>query len=412
MSDVLKHSDVAVIKKNLPKKQLVLGQNAADERRIKDIAQWLDEENAIVTLQTIIATVTKVIYNEDDIPDPAGGIDVSHIGCIQVATPIIDFPITPANDWITPLDAQVRSYPIVGELVNIINYGGKTFYFQTINNNNSASHNIIAGLEKDATSTGMPNVEVVPAYLNYFDYTKNPRPVTQYPGDWALNGRNDQSIRLGIDYKQWDDLELNSYNAVIKMRISDESKASEAPAGTTRPEFIDADKASFYMTRDEELRYTVVPTVDGTTNLTTIGAAAIILDSDRIIFNTKESTTTGQIDIFSGNTVNIVSKLNTNIIGEVVKLGDTNDDNLQSAVLGESLVTFLAELIKTLDGFASRIAGLTGIGNVGGAVPVPDAMAAGNALGGWTSVLSNEQFIKNRILSKNVKISKTKRPGL
>ena len=62
MSDVLKHSDVAVIKKNLPKKQLVLGQNAADERRIKDIAQWLDEENAIVTLQTIMASVTKVIY--------------------------------------------------------------------------------------------------------------------------------------------------------------------------------------------------------------------------------------------------------------------------------------------------------------------------------------------------------------
>lgn len=413
MSDVLKHSDVAVIKKNLPKKQLVLGQNAADERRIKDIAQWLDEENAIVTLQTIIATVTKVIYNEDDIPDPPGSIDVSHIGCIKVATPIIDFPISPANDWIKPLDAQVRSYPIIGELVNIINYGGKTFYFQTINNNNSASHNIVAGLEKDATTgTSKFNEEVVAEYLNHFDYTKNPRPVTQYPGDWALNGRNDQSIRLGTDYKQWDDLELNSYNAVIKMRISDESKASEAPAGTTRPEFIDTDKASFYMTRDEEVSYTTAPTVDGITNLTTIGAAAIILDSDRIIFNTKASNKSGQINIFAGNTVNIVSKKNTNIIGEVVKLGDTNDDNLQSAVLGESLVSFLAEMIQTLDSFASRIAGISGIGNIGGVCPIPEGMAAGAQLGGWTSISQNKKLIENRILSKNIKISQGTKPGL
>jgi hypothetical protein len=411
MSDVLKHSDVAVIKKNLPKKQLVLGQNAADERRIKDIAQWLDEENAIVTLQTIMASVTKVIYNEDDIPSPPGGIDVSYIGCIKVATPIIDFPISPANDWIKPLDAQVRSYPIIGEMVNIINYGGKTFYFQPLNTGNNVSHNIMAGFEKDGKTAREYNSDAIPDYLKHFEYNKNPRPVKQYPGDWALNGRNDQSIRLGTDYKKWNDLELNSYNAVIKMRIAGESKAAVAPAGTTRPEFIDFDKASFYMTRDEEISYTVAPTVDGITNLSTKGAAAIILDSDRIIFNTKGDNNSGQINIFAGNTVNIVSKKNTNIVGEMVKLGDSNDDNLQSAVLGENLVTFLHNLIVRLDNLAKGLGNVTGIGNVGGIVPIPAAMAAGSQLGGWTSAWS-KNIIKNHLLSKNIKVSKKVRPNL
>jgi len=395
------------------KKPLQLSRTTADEHRIKDIAQWLIDENETVTMQTVAATVEHVVYNEDDFTDKEDGPDIEHIGCIKVATPAIDFPILPtAGSWIHPLDAQVRSYPIVGEMVGIVNYGGQTFYFQPLNTQNKVSHNIMLNFKGDSSETGKITTDNIDDILNHFAWNKKPRPVKQYPGDWALNGRNDQSIRLGTNFKTVGDTELNPNNAVIKMRISPETTSTSIPAGTTRIEDIDTDKASFYMTRDEEIKYKVSPKVEGTTDVPTAGAAAIILDSDRLIFNTKESSETGQINIFAGNTVNIVSKNNANIIGSVVKLGDTNDDNLQSAVLGEGLVTFLAELVKTLDSFAGRIAGLTGIGNVGGGVPIPEGMAAGNALGGWTSVLSNEQFIKTRILSKNVKISKIAKPGL
>jgi len=394
------------------KKPLQLSRTTADEHRIKDIAQWLIDENETVTMQTVAATVEHVVYNEDDFTDDEDGPDIEHIGCIKVATPTIDFPILPtAGSWIHPLDAQVRSYPIVGEMVGIVNYGGQTFYFQPLNTQNRVSHNIALNFKGDSSATGNVITDNVDDILNHFAWNKKPRPVKQYPGDWALNGRNDQSIRLGTNFKTVGDTELNPYNAVIKMRISPESPKS-IPAGTTRIEDIDTDKASFYMTRDEEIKYKVSPSAPGTTDQTTVGAPAIILDSDRIIFNTKESEVTGQINLFAGNTVNIVSKNNTNIIGSLVKLGDTNDSNLQSAVLGEGLVDFLAELIQTLDSFAGRIAGITGIGNVGGGVPIPEGMAAGNALGGWTSIQANKNFIKHRILSKNVKISKIAKPGL
>lgn len=399
-------------------KQLELNRNTADERRINEIAQWLIDENAIVSLQSIVGSVKRVIYNEDDLVDKKG-LTVNHIGCIKVEASIKDFPILPAaGAWIKPLDAQVRSYPIVGETVVIINYGAQTYYFQPLNLRNSATHNIVLGIDKDASNKGSLSAPVKPlvpdnidAYLQGFVYNKNPRPVKQYPGDWALNGRNDQSIRIGTDYTTNGDSELNSANAVIKMRISDESEASEAAAGTPRTEDIDTDKASLYLTRSEDIKYTVSPKVEGVTDVKTAGAPAIILDSDRLVFNTKENTNTGQINMFSGNTTNIVSKLNTNIVGEKVLLGDVDEGNLQSAVLGENLVNFLGELVATLDSFAAKIAGIKGLGNIGTLVPIPEGMAAGAQLQGWTASTAKPQ-IANRILSKNVKVSKKSRSGL
>jgi len=420
MSEVLGHSEVALVKANKSQKPLVLTDNAATELRMKAIAQHLIDEAAMITLQTVMANVTAVIYNEDDYSEKDTGINFSHIGSIKVVPSVDSFPIK--NIWIKPLDSQVRSYPIVGEMVNIINYGEHTFYFQPINFTNSVAHNIYSGFQGDGTTpVATPNMEVLDDLLHGFVSTVNPRPVKQYPGDWALNGRNDQSIRLGIDYPSAGaraNKNLNASNAVIKMRISDVSSANVAPAGTTRVEDIDTDLASFYMTRDEEVNYTIAPRVDEITHLEDpsgpdekIGGAIIILDSEKIVFNTKESKKRGQINIFAGNTVNIVSKKNTNIVGEMVKLGDSNDDNLQSAVLGENLVTFLHNLIQRLDNLAKDLGNVTGIGNVGGIVPIPAAMAAGSKLGGWTSAWSKD-IIKNHLLSRNIKVSKKKRPNL
>jgi len=413
MSDVLIHSDVAIVKKNPKQNPLDYSTDrSATELRIKAITEHLIDEAAIVSLQSVLAEVTHVIYNEDFLK---GDQDTTHIGCIKVKPSVAEFSIMPtANAWIKPLDSQVRSYPIVGEHVSIINYGYKTYYFQPVNIHNRVSQNIML-LNDGGTHNGKIDKAALPEYLNFFDYQTNPSPVTQHPGDWALNGRNDQSIRFGIDYLSIgarNQKYLDSSNAVIKMRISNPSLATkDKPAGSTRVEDIDTDKSSLYMTRLEDIKFNVTPTVEKITDRTTAGAAAIILDSDRIIFNTKQSDNMGQIDIFAGNTVNIVSKKNTNIIGDVVKLGDSNDDNLQSAVLGESLVNFLSQLIQRLDNLAKDLGSVTGIGNVGGIVPIPAAMAAGSKLGGWTSS-TTKTIIANQILSRNIKVSKKKRPNL
>ena len=397
---------VYIDKLSKPKgKQPQLDRNLADEHRIKDIAQWLIEENASVSIQTVTAIVKSVIYNEDDLSDTdeQKGPGIDDIGCIKVAPTIPDFPIYPKGGWVYPLDAQVRSYPIVGETVIIANYNGRTYYFQPLNLKNSVTHNIMLNADKTgAEGNKKTSTENISEYLKHFQYAKNPRPVKQFPGDWALNGRNDQSIRVGTNTQKNNEEWAESHDAVIKIRIAPESKASDAAAGTPRAESINDDKASIYLTRNEEVNHKIARSVETVTDISTMGAGAITLDSERIIFNTKDSNVSGQIDLFSGNTVNIVSKNNTNVIPgstSLLKLGDVNDDNLQSAVLGENLVNFLAELISTLDGFAAKIAGIKGLGNIGTLVPIPEGMAAGAQLQGWTAATAKNQ-ISNRILTK------------
>jgi hypothetical protein len=384
-----------------------LYRTTADEHRIRDIAQWLIDKDKTVSYQSCAAYVNLIIYNEEDIEDK-DGLTVSHIGCIKVDTLGLNFNILPnSTAWIHPIDSQVRSYPIPGELVVIVNYGRQTFYFQPLNILNRVNHNIMLnfpGTSKSPKTT----TENVDEFIHGFDYKTNPRPVKQYPGDWAINGRNDQSIRIGTSKITETEDTVSSDNAVIKMRITDKETKPKM-TGTPKEENINSDKSSFWMVRNEKIPIkaeakTLSTSKDFTGN-------QIMINSDQITLNTI-SGSAGELNLFAGNTTNIVSKNNTYIIGSMVKIGDEDDNNLQSAVLGESLVNFLAEMIQTLDSFAGKIAGISGIGNIGGLAPIPGAMGAGSALGGWTSISQNKQFIRNRILSKNVKVSKKARQNL
>ena len=384
--------------------------NLPDERRVREIVDAIVQNEEIVTVQSIVAEVIDVIMDGEDVD----GEDITplHIGCIKVATGGVPFPILPKDDsgWIFPLDAQVKCYPIPGELVAIINYGAQTYYFQPLNIQNSVNNNIQLG-QMATASDGKATTKNVEEYIRNFQPKAVNRSVKNFPGDWAVNGRNDQSIRIGTDTVTSTDKIPSPDNAIIKMSLSSvEDNSSNALI--PRRENIDLDPASLWMTRNETVKINIAPSVGEKFTPAELKGSQIIGSSERVTFNTRGTGDAGQINLFAGNTANVFSKNDTNIVGKNVLIGDVEDNNLQPAVLGDNLVTLLNQLYTQLNTFASALSSATGVGNIGGPVPLPAVMGAGATLGGYAGTAGQKQTLENMLLSKNVKVSKRPKTGL
>ena len=371
-----------------------------NEKRVRDIALAVAESIQTVSVQTVLAEVDDVIYNEDDLTDD---LNVHYIGCIK-ASPVVPLPILPENGkgWIFPVDAQIKSYPIKGELVAIVNFGAQTFYYPATNVINSVNNNLRIGMTATQTK-GNPVVAKVDAFLqgltDGFTPVKIPRPVLQFPGDWALNGRNDQSIRLGKTGGSKTD-------SVIKIRIAKEETDSQF-AGSPKAEKINEDASSIYMTREEEVELTVVPKAGKDATPKKFKGPQIILDSGTLTFNTKDKN----INMYSAAESNFISKGNTNLVGSSVKIGDVDDSNLEPAVCGDQLVNLLREIIVALQRFGGEVSAATGIGNIGLPVPIPGLAGSASALNAFALEKTKEE-IKRQILSTNVKVSRSTKSNL
>jgi hypothetical protein len=116
----------------------------------------------------------------------------------------------------------------------------------------------------------------------------------------------------------------------------------------------------------------------------------------------------GNINIFSGKNFNFVARNTVNLVGEYVRIGDVNVDKMQSAVMGELLCEFLAELLQEINRFAGKVSGAVGIGNIGSPVPIPALMGAGSGLQAYITEHTKETLQK-RLLSGNIKLSRRKR---
>ena len=193
-----------------------LGEGIPNEKRVRDIVLSIIESLQTVSIQTVLAEVDSVVYNDEDLGDK---ISPLYVGCIKV-TPTVPFPILPTGGpgWVYPLDANIKSYPIKGEMVAIVNYGAQTFYYSPTNVLNSVNHNLRVGMT-DVATKGKSNFKSVADAFFALDGDRKggflvnpeesfPRPVKQFPGDWAVNGRNDQSIRIGKTGGSKDDLSL------------------------------------------------------------------------------------------------------------------------------------------------------------------------------------------------------------
>ena len=239
--------------------------------------------------------------------------------------------------WAIPLSGNQREYPLVGELVEIVFYLGVAFYHKRINYMNTVNGSISfdfgsalvqpGGTEyKKAELVGPRTLikgEEKPGlnfYENYFI-----QPLKMSEGDITYEGRLGQTLRLG--HMAREDGEDPYQLSNIKLRLGQltdaeandrgsEKEDAESVANKPIDEHINDDGCSLWMTLGEEVQFAPgKPTEQAESLYKTLPEAPdlydgkqIILNSDRIIFNTKakELMCFSKGDMYFSSTANYV----------------------------------------------------------------------------------------------------------
>ena len=253
-----------------------------------------------------------------------------------------------------PINPNINSVPTVGEIVIGVMYLGKYFYTTQLNFFGNPNFNTQIGLStgntKDADKQTLENTRDKGQVGNYFKQNFDARKLLPREGDFILEGRFGNSIRLGSDLINENQ---NSPNIILStghlMNNDTDSQKKDKKAPTL--EHIDDDGSSIYLTTNQELVFTpaVESEVEGL-NVNTPSDAPnfsgknILLDSDRILFNTKNN---GSIGIFSSNNIALSSVTSVVVESPSIKIGSNNAE--ESMVLGDTLKGLLEELINAIN---------------------------------------------------------------
>ena len=250
--------------------------------------------------------------------------------------------------WYYPLESNIRQYPLKGEYVVCVNYIGMKFYTQTLNFISHINTNSVPGLSDviDKPDPGIfskmyalmdageepPREEKEDTFTIGEFFTRNRliRQLKPYEGDITIQGRFGNTIRLGSNISDDDDLGTtglpeNEYgpSPSIKIRAGQLTDYYSSEAGmdgqfdeedspnieTFEEKFfelghgldayvvedINADASSIYLTTNETVPLNPVTNTMGArvhhAHLEyppTFDGKQIILNSDKIVFNTKQ----------------------------------------------------------------------------------------------------------------------------
>ena len=304
------------------------------------------------------------------------------------------------------MDMSIADYPVAGEYVIVAQYFTENYYTRTLNIHSTINNGVIPGKSFDVTKLDEKNTSSTQYKKNNStgiakgnkDFYKNlfsksdflPRldfaPIEQKMGEITYNGRFGQSIRFGTSDDTGDGekaIREDTYlapNMIFKVgqRLDDEEFKSEENALKPIKEDINLDGTSMYMTTLENVPL-VPATIDSDIHYKRFvdnvpekfDGKQIILNSDRLIFNTKKSqfmcfSKLSQyfcseekfiVDSLMGVNVNspapiVVSTEDKTIINSPeIYLGVTDEENPsqdEPLVLGETLKGLLEELIDLM----------------------------------------------------------------
>ena len=325
--------------------------------------------------------VLNVYLNADDLPEG----DYSYVGSIH-GRYILSEQGKPKSEcgFFKPLNPNIMTYPLRGELAIGLKLKNENFYISIINLFGNPNLNHIPGLSDLKTKLE----KVITGF--YFKKSKDARKLAPYEGDTIIEGRFGNSIRLGSDL-----VNENEESPSIKISTGhlingDTDEQKSAPYGDGRREKpiyenIDDDGASLYLVTNEKLIFTpgVESDVDGVGGEETIGKT-ILLDSDRIIFNTKNN---GSIGLLSNKNIAISAAEELVIETPASKLGSVDAEEPQ--VLGQVLFDKLDALITQLGLVAS--------------VPTPAGPSGPlSSSPGWTAVTTAMADIETALSKKHL----------
>lgn len=318
-----------------------------------------------------------------------------------------------------PLEANIKEYPLPGELVIIVEYSGKMFYTQKLNKFNSVNKNSFAGYSSNKPKTISNYTPTV------FKQDLNIREVQAHQGDITFNGRFGQSIRFGScitkEFNNSGPIDgtgiRNSPNILIKAGQSHPMSGSSDRAEWTKFEYNDyprrpvmedlnEDGSSIWITTKQatNLKYSGSPSKEYVhdevdkgefKDIKKLGGNQIILNSDRITFNTKKNS------ILINSTRNISLSAEYDIGLEVeqpngkVKLGRMSAK--QPVLGGDQTMKLVSDLCDILEKFSTSL-----IAAVGGYITPVAMTQLNNAAGGLSSALATYKTRLDSAKSKTV----------
>jgi hypothetical protein len=283
-----------------------------------------------------------------------------------------------------PLSSQIANYPVLGELVNIIDLpspatqispASTSPYYTLINLWNSIQQN--AQPANDTANLGITFVE-----------NSNIRSLLPFEGDYIIQGRQGGSIRfssttkLHSDSNEWSSIgNEDSPITIITNGLKFDPKKSYYV------EQINKDDSSLYLTSTQQLplqtdRTGVLNPLTNPIDASKYFNAQAILNSDRIILNSKKDEVMifakTNVEINTKNIINLNAGDRVHLNSNKVFLGTINDQlPTENIVLGGKLHDLLLNLMDTLHKFGTDLSSI--VGSPEGA-PATDIIAAANSL--------------------------------
>ena len=297
-----------------------------------------------------------------------------------------------------PLDTNIKQSPLQGEIVIVAEYLGQHYYTQKLNLHNSVSLNFHPGISK--------KIELEDDYtLHDFQLPKNVREIKSNEGDITFNGRFGQSIRFGSNQKQIiaDDTtgKFDSPNVIIR------AGQGENPTEEYKPvkEDINLDGSSLWMTTDQVIPFErSSEKAHGKTVPKKYDGKQVIINSDRIVFNTKLNS----IHAFSKNEISMAADRRMNLESPIVNLADRMAT--EPAIAGDQLMDnviwpIVDALVEFGNGIAPSMASVIDF-----KVPLDNVVGPSSALAAKLSAIKSKQ--KDAPKSTTVFVGNPKGPAV
>jgi hypothetical protein len=340
-----------------------------------------------------------------------------------------------------PYDSQLKTYPLVNEIVLLfslpnqqmgVNTANQSYFYlkplgvwnhphhdaypNLVNSNNSQQSQDYKATDQGVVrriTDGSTEVELnspVNPSQNTFVEKADIHPLMPYMGDSLLEGRHGQSLRFGSTAKSQSEINNNWSTAgtngdpITILRNGQPTKVSDR-GWIPIVENISQDLSSVYLTSYQKIpfsianenfvSYTTPPTLPAQyTN------PQVIINSDRVVINAKNDSVliSGQnsVGISSNGSVNVESTSEINIASKLTRLGNKSAN--QSVLRGDETVAYLKILITELQNIAEA---LKVVQDWPGGAPTPNPVvltAANSALQVFENVYNEIDSIKSKIV--------------
>jgi hypothetical protein len=312
-------------------------------RLIKEIS---DEPGQFYELEPLEVLEVHLDDTKNSFPQGSDGPDYTYLGGVKGRLVISETGknIDKLSDY-KPLNPNIQTTPVIGEIVIGVKYLGQLFYTTQVNffgnPNFNTQHGLSKGKSKDTlvsdnidTANEQDDTGVKVGY--YLEPTQDVRRLLPQEGDVLIEGRFGNTIRIGSDIKNDNQ---DSPNIILNAGQSkDDFPNPKQPV----EEKIDTDGSSVYITTNQPLTFT--PGIESKLSPPPYEGKNILLSSDRIIFNTKNG---GDIVFGSNNNISICAPKEVVIEADTTKIGSVEAS--EPLVLGAILESKLNDILTLIE---------------------------------------------------------------